>query len=259
MRKTAVLILTALAALFLLAGCSKASWPAVSNYVFDQGDFLTAEQEQQIQNHILELRDKVQADFIVVFTDSPASNDYRAEAEKCNNSFVSSGGGYGEEKETICFYVDMANRFFFVDEYNVNKNWRLSDGDIDGIVQGTVRDYMSQGNYYGASMQFVDDAYGATKPGFFGTIWGWLTSGLAGGGALSGILIGRHKRQPATPKTFYRKDNGTVPLRANDRFMGTTTEVRHIERQQSSDSGGGPSTIDSSSGSDGHHGGGASF
>ena len=118
---------------------------------------------------------------------------------------------------------------------------------------------MSQGNYYGASMQFVDDASKAAKPGFFGTIWGWLTSGLAGGGAISGILVGKHKRQPATPKTHYRKENGTLPLRAQDHFLGTTREVRHIERQQQEKEGGSGGTISSSSGSSGNHGGGASF
>lgn len=259
MKKTAAILILSLVSVFLLAGCKAAS-PAIGSYVFDNGDFLTSEQENAIQNRILEVRDKVQTDFVVYFTDSPSSDDYRREAERVNDAFIQSGGGYGKDHESVVFYVDMANRFFFINEHNDSEKWKLSDSDIDSIVLGTVRDYMSQGNYYGASMQFVEDAYGAVKPGFFGTIWGWLTSGLAGGGALSGILIGKHKRQPATPKSHYKKANGTVPLRASDRFLGTTTEVRHIERTQPSDNDSGSGgTISSSSGSSGNHGGGASF
>ena len=258
MKKLAVILLAAVTAVIVLSGFAVLS-PSSGIYVYDDGDYLTAEQEQQIQNHILEVRDKVKSDFFVVFTENPASDDYRREAEKACDRFISAGGGYGDDHQTICFYVDMENRYFFIGEHNDSEKFKLKDSEVDSIVLGTVRDYMSQGNYYGASMQFVDDASNAAKPGFFGTIWGWLTSGLAGGGAISGILVGKHKRQPATPKTHYRKENGTLPLRAQDHFLGTTREVRHIERQQQEKEGGSGGTISSSSGSSGNHGGGTSF
>ena len=262
MKKTAIflLLLMAAASVFLLAGCSQPT-PAIGNYVFDNGDFLSADQEAEIQNMILEARDKVQSDFVIYFTDTPATDNYRAEAERVNDAFIQSGGGYGDDKQTVLFYVDMQNRFFFVDEYNAREKWKLSDADIDSIVAGQVRNFMATGNYALACKQFVSEAYDAVQPGFFGRIWGWITSGLVGGGALSGILIGKHKRQPETTKAHYRKENARAPLRSSDRFLGTTTEVRHIQRVEPAPSGGGSGgqTISSSSGSEGHHGGGASF
>ncbi len=268
MKKLFAFFVLSLLTVFLLAGC-KAKTPALENYVFDTGDYLTAQEEQEIQNRILEVRDKAQSDLVVYFTDRPASDDYIKEAKRINNDFIGSGGGYGNDHHSVLFYVDMANRHFAVDQYSDGKG-KLSSDDIDSIIgitaenetiSGSVRDYMSQERYKTASLQFVNDAYKKMKPGFFGSIWGWLTSGLAGGGALSGILIGKHKRQPATPKTSYRKQNGTIPLRAQDHFVGTTREVRHIERQQPSDGGksGENEVTHASSGSDGHTTGGASF
>ena len=260
MKKTALLLLllTAAASVILLAGCSKPT-PAMGSYVFDNGDYLTPDQESNLQSQILEARDKVQTDFVIYFTDQPATDDYRAEAERVSDAFIQSGGGYGDDHETVVFYVDMKNRFFFINEHNDREKWKLSDADIDSIWSGQVREFMKQDNYYGASAQFLSEAYNAVQPGFFGRIWGWLTSGLVGGGAISGILVGRHKRQPETKKAHYRKENGRVPLRENDRFLGTTTEVRHIQRQEPSQNEGSGGEIHSSSGSSGNHGGGASF
>ena len=109
MKKLAVILLAAVTAVIVLSGFAVLS-PSSGIYVYDDGDYLTAEQEQQIQNHILEVRDKVKSDFFVVFTENPASDDYRREAEKACDRFISAGGGYGDDHQTICFYVDMVNR-----------------------------------------------------------------------------------------------------------------------------------------------------
>ena len=259
MRKTALLLLAALAAILVLAACQKSVPAPLSSYITDDGDYLSAEQENALQSAILEAREKTESDYIIVFTKNPPTDDSRAAAEQVMEAFRNAGGGYGENQQTIGLYVDMLNRKLFINEYNKAEDYKLSDGTIDAIVQD-VAQYMSTDNYYGAAATFVDDAYNAAKPGFFKTIWGQLVSALAGGGAVSGILVGKHKRQPATPKRHYVKQNGVVPRRSSDRFMGTTTEVRHIERAEPSDSGGSSDgNISSSSGSCGNHGGGASF
>ena len=257
MKKLAVILLSVIAAVIVLSGFSGGS-PQPGTYVYDVGDYLTAEEEQAIQNRILEVRDKVKADFVVYYTANPVSDNADAAADQALQEFVAAGGGYGDNHETIIFYTDMKNRRMALHEKNEKGKYLIKDSEIDSIIgdESAVKSYLGNGDYYRASMQFVEDAAGAAKPGFFGTIWGWLTPGLAGGGAISGILVGRHKRQPRTPKTSYRKANGTVPLRAQDRFLGTTTEVRHIERQQPREDQG---QVESHSTSDTTHGGSNSF
>ena len=127
MRKTALLLLAALAAILVLAACQKSVPAPLSSYITDDGDYLSAEQENALQSAILEAREKTESDYIIVFTKNPPTDDSRAAAEQVMEAFRNAGGGYGENQQTIGLYVDMLNRKLFINEYNKAEDYKLSE------------------------------------------------------------------------------------------------------------------------------------
>lgn len=265
MKKSILGLIASLVLVFVLAGtCDKASAGGV--YVFDDGEYLTADEEARIQSAIESVRDEVEADFLVVFTGNPATGYNRADAEAISEAWVKAGNGYGKDHETILFYVNMdpANgRGVYIDEYSGDGKPKLKDSEIDAILDGSAYYNLADGNYGSAALSFVREAADYAKPGFFETIWGWLVAGLGGGGIVTKIGVGKHQARTAVTKRHYLLENSLETIRKNDSFAGTTTIVRQIPRETPPSGGSmhsGGNNIHSSAGiSAGHHGGGKTF
>lgn len=227
--------------------------------VYDEGDFLTASEEAEIQAAIDEVSASIKADILVVFTDKPESANERACAENIAKKWREAGYATKKKQETIVFYVDMANRRFFTNEYNAKEKYRLTDGDIDNITYA-VRSYMSAGDNGAAALKAVEAIGEYGRPGFFQTIWAWLMSGCIGGGIATMIGVGNHNAaRTHVPRRYYLKDHAVNVVASSEMFMGTTERTIDHTPQQRTESSSDAGVTHSSSGSSGNHGGGASF
>ncbi|GEM_PF-3482437 len=259
MRKYLSYILLLILACTILCGFSFPKDMSSNCYVYDEGDFLTAAEEAQIQAAIESVNTK--ADILVVFTDRPESADERACAENIAKAWRDAGYATKKNRETVVFYVDMANRRFFTNEYNDKEKWLVSDEEIDSITYA-VRSDMSAGRYGSAALTAVEYIGEYAKPGFFQTVWAWLMSGAFGGGLATLIGVGSHNKSSKVARRYYLKDQEVQILASNEFYTGSTQRtIDHTpqERQDSGPGGGGGGFTPSSGGSSGNHGGGASF
>lgn len=259
MRRKFAYFLLAVTAVFMLCGFSSTFTRGAANYVYDEANILSDAEEASLNEYIASVRDKVKSDFIVVTTSNPSSDDPRTAAETVVDKWVAAGNGYGEDNQAIVFYIDMKNRAYFLDEYNAREKWKLSDSEIDQITY-SIEDYMRSGDYGTACGKAIEYAADCAKPGFFQRIWGWLTAGLVGGGAASGIALGTHNNRSTTPVRHYMTGQRVATNRREDVFTHTTTIVQPKETYQNNmGSSGGGGHISSGGGSAGHHGGGGHF
>lgn len=255
--------LIALLALLFISASGFASTAKSGTYVYDEADLLSETFISQLNDRIASIRDNIQSDVLVVYTNDDSQTDARSAAETIINTWVSRGNGYGEKHETVLFYVNMADRSYFIDEYNDANEFRLSYDEIDEMKY-TVEEDLRRGSYDGAALDFTTLAEQNMKPGFFQRVWSWILMGLLGGGAAMGIAKGSHNNVTGVPISFYRRreieDRGS-----NDIFTGTTSMVRRIDQNRppqnmggSGMSGGGPG-MTTGAGSSGHQGGGGHF
>ena len=267
MKKYLSYVLISALAILMLCGFNFAADAKAGVYVYDDGDYIPASEEAQIQSAIEEVRDKAKTDILVVFTGNPSTGNNRADAESIVNAWVNGGRGYGDKHNTVLLYVNMDEnngRGVFIDEYVSDEKFRLKDAEIDAILDGPVYDCLANGSYGRAAYEFVSEAADYAKPGFFETIWSWLLVGLGGGGIATGVGKGRHNAKSKVSKRHYLEAKSMTMSRVNDTFAGTTT-VAHKIQQNTTPSGpsgrpsGGGNNIPSSAGSAGHHGGGKTF
>lgn len=261
MKRRFAALLLAFWAVLLLCGFSSTFTKGAANYVYDEANILSEEEEAKLNEYIASVRDTAKSDFLVVTTANPTTDDLRTAAETISNAWVQAGNGYGDDHEVITFYIDMANRGYYLDEYNAREKYRLSDSEIDQITY-EIEDYLRGGNYGTAAGKAIEYAADCAKPGFFQRIWGWLTAGLAGGGIASGIAVGTHNTKTTTPTRHYMTGQRTTTTRRDDVFTHTTTVVQEktqIENRPDSLGGGGGHISAGSGNSAGHHGGGGHF
>lgn len=246
-KRISLFLLTLLAAMLCLTGFSAKS----GTYVYDDGGYLSSSEEASLNQQIESLRDELKTDIIIVITNTPtAGDDARPEAEAACQQWVRATGGYDENGQVVLLYIDMSRRKLFVNEYNRENKFLLSDSDIDGIVSD-VKAYLTKDseNFFGACRAFISGVEDGAKPGFFQTIWGWLTVALGGSGLVTGISVGAHKSRVKVSKRVYMDKESFTTLLEEDEFISTTYETHTIES----------SSTDSSAGSDGNHGGGSDF
>ena len=256
MKKKAACLLGAVLLIFTMTGIlAGAATLRTTETVYDDAGLLSESDISALQSEITELRDEVSADFIIYITDKPANDSERTAADSILNEWVSIGGGYGEQHETILLYVDMKNRHFFVAEHTDNQKFLLSDSQIDSITgdDGKLKSYMAEGNYRAACETFLSEAKEAAKPGFLQTVWGWITTALLGSGAATGIAAGVHNSKNKLGKRYYMRETGVEVLESRDSFSYQSVEEHKIERSHDS----GASSSDGMS--SGNHGGGNSF
>ena len=259
MKKRFAAVILAFWAVLLLCGFSSTFTKGAANYVYDEANILSDAEEAKLNEYIASVRDSAKSDFLVVTTANPTTSDLRTAAEAVSGAWVQAGNGYGEDHQVILFYVDMANRGYYLDEYNAREKYRLSNSEIDEITYN-IEDYLRNGDYGTAAGKAIEYAADCAKPGFFQRIWGWLTAGLAGGGIASGIAVGTHNARTSTPVRHYMTGGRLGTTRRQDVFTHTTTVVQQkpqIENHSGSSGGG---HISAGAGnSAGHHGGGGHF
>ena len=107
-RYMAGLIPALAASLLLLCGYS-----SLDEKVFDEADLLTDAEEQELQEEIVDLAEKLSLDVVIVTTDDARGMDTDSYAEDFYDRH-----GFGYEKENgsgILFLIDMDNRQYYID------------------------------------------------------------------------------------------------------------------------------------------------
>ncbi len=253
MRKLMGLVAALLTAILVLSGFTFD--PSASGAViYDDEGFLSEEVKTEITQKSAEIRSKIQSDVLVVFTSRPEDEDNNREAERILKTWIDSGRGYGEQHETVLMYVNMqeGNRAVAVYEHNDAKEYKLKDAKIDSLKE-TLAGLLKDGKCDDAVRGFVSQINKAMKPGFFRTIWGWLTVALLGGGISSGIAKGSNKSPGSAPSRRHYMAGAVTVLKKNESFLRTDI-VRKAEASESEN--------DKPSGegeNEGNHGGSASF
>ena len=252
MKRRFAAVILAFWAVLLLCGFSSTFTQGTTNYVYDEANILSEADEAKLNEYIASVRDKAKSDFLVVTTQNPATDDLIDAAEAITHAWVQAGNGYGEDHQVILFYVDMANRGYYLQEYNAREKWRLSNSEIDEITY-SIEGYLRNGDYGTAAGKAIEAAAECAKPG----------AGLAGGGIASGIAVGTHNTRSTTPVRHYMAGQRLATTRNEDHFTHTTTVVQPkvtVENQGGSMGGGGGGHISAGSGhSSGSHGGGGHF
>ena len=263
MRRKAAFFLLTIFAVFMLCGFTGTFSEGATNYVYDEAHILSQQEIDELNTYIASVRDKAKSDFLVVTTNNPVTGDVRTDAEAISHAWAQAGNGYGKDHQVVVFYIDMQNRAYYLEEYNDREKWRLSNSEIDEITYN-VENYLRNGEYGKAAGIAVQTSAEYAKPGFFERIWGWITAGLAGGGAASGIALGTHNAKTTTPVRHYMVNQRVSTVRNEDTFTHTTTVVQpketNFHSSGPSGGGGGGGHISAGSGnSAGSHGGGGHF
>ena len=134
MKKLLSVFVLAMIVMATLCGFAFPADMSGDRYVYDEGDYLSASEEAEIQAAIEQVSGDIKADILVIFTDQPESDSERNCAENAAKRWRDAGYASKKKQETIVFYVDMANRRFFTNEYNAKEKFRLTDADIDNIT-----------------------------------------------------------------------------------------------------------------------------
>ena len=263
MRRKAAFFLLTVFAVFMLSGFTGTFTEGSTNYVYDEAHLFSQAKIDELNEYITSVRDKAKSDFLVVTTNEPEYDDVIDAAEAISHAWRDAGNGYGKDHQVIVFYIDMKNRAYYLQEYNDREKWRLSDSEMDEIAYN-VESYLKDGAYGQAAGIAIQTSAEYAKPGFFERIWGWITVGLAGGGAASGIALGTHNAKTTTPVRYYMRDQRVYTGRREDQFTHTTTVVQpkqtYTSGGGSSGGGGGGGHISAGSGhSSGSHGAGGHF
>ena len=245
-------LLVLCSALFLILSFCAFTYRSGS-YVYDGTGNIT--NTEALNSRISSMRETIGPDVVIVMTDQPTTSSYMQAAKDEVLKFVNTTGGYGDYGAAILLYVDMANRRFAIVEHSTGK-YLLSDGEIDAMTDSSsmLTQRLSAGNYDGACETFLSYVEEYAKPGFFQTVFGWITAALGIGGAATGVAVSSHKARPRVSKRHYLNANTFRTVEQNDFFTHTTQQVRVIRHEEES-----PSHVSSGDLGDNVHGGGGSF
>ena len=174
-------LLVLCSALFLILSFCAFTYRSGS-YVYDGTGNIT--NTEALNSRISSMRETIGSDVVIVMTDQPTTSSYMQAAKDEVLKFVNTTGGYGDYGAAILLYVDMANRRFAIVEHSTGK-YLLSDGEIDAMTDSSsmLTQRLSAGNYDGACETFLSYVEEYAKPGFFQTVFGWITAALGIGGA----------------------------------------------------------------------------
>ena len=253
---------TGLAILLFLMLCGFAPVRQLNTgtYVYDEAGLLSEGEINSLNTTLAGLREEIGADLLVFFTKDESVTDatIRTVSEKLCELWASGGGGYGEGHEVISLVVGMADRSYFINEYNGTNAFLLDYDDIDTVEEAVVP-YLSAGQYSNAVQSFAYAVQKQTAPGFFSRWYSWVMTGLLGGGAAMGIARGSHNNNTGVSIGYYRKKN-PEPKFSNDAFIGRTQAVYKVNtdrppQQMQQDH----QSLHTGSGSEHHQGGGGHF
>lgn len=245
--------------------------------VFDQAQLLSAENKQQLEAQILELKKDMQMDVVVVTTNNAEGKTSAAYADDYydKNKF-----GTGPEKSGILLLLDMDNREAFITTSGEMINL-LNDARIERLLDAVFKELPNQ-NYYGATTAFLNQtknyyqkdleakakAAEKAKPKEVKPLVGKFTGGKTIASLLSALLlagffclgvIGKYKMKSTTSSYNFRNNGQTYLTFQQDNLMKDKTTSRRIPKKdppnRTNNSGGGGTTTTRTSSSGKTHGG----
>ena len=201
------------------------------NFVVDDANLLSSEEEQQLREDLASFKEQYNMDAVIV-----TSNDLggKSQMDYADDYFDYNGYGVGEDKSGLLLLIDMDDR----------KVWISTSGEAikyftDSRIQNIVDDITTQ-------LKNADYFEGCNG----------LGAGLIVASVVSLLVVNSYKNSKSISTANYVDRNSIVFTRKKDRFISTYTSKTKIERNNSSS--GGSSTHTSSSGNT-HGGGGGSF
>jgi len=241
--------------------------------VFDEAGLLTNEQISSIETEANQLSESYNMDIVITTTNDAQGKSSR---EYADDYFDYGGFGVGTDFDGILFLIDMDNREAYISTSGIGIRY-LTDERIERILDEVFESGLSDGDYYGATMGFLNgtgnylemgissDQYNEpedaapNKLTFFDVLVG-LVGGTTTGGIFYGTTKSKYKlRNPGN--SFSYRNNSIVNVVPNeDKLVDSIVTNRIIPKPVNTNhsSSGRSSTHRSSSGRS-HGGGGRKF
>ena len=220
------------------------------NFVVDDANLLSSEEEQQLREDLASFKEQYNMDAVIV-----TSNDLggKSQMDYADDYFDYNGYGVGEDKSGLLLLIDMDDRKVWISTSGEAIKY-FTDSRIQNIVDDITTqlknaDYFEEG--IPAGQYTYNEAERTQKVIFIG-----LGAGLIVASVVSLLVVNSYKNSKSISTANYVDSNSIVFTRKKDRFISTYTSKTKIERNNSSS--GGSSTHTSSSGRS-HGGGGRSF
>lgn len=217
-------------------------------HVVDSADLLSDEEEEDLEIRIQEIADIYEFDVVIVTENDIGGEDATAYAD---DFFDYNGYGYGESKDGMLFLVSMDESSWAISTHGYGETAFTKYGT--DYIGEKAADYLSDGEYYNAFSNYVDNADMFLEQAATGVPYdddnevdesfSLLFSGflaLIAGLAAATIVTYLMKRamKTARPQGLaleYVKENGFTVDRKQDLFLYSQT-TSHKKEKSSSDS-----------------------
>lgn len=120
--------------------------------VFDRAGLLSAQEAEDLEHLVSDLRDRMKMDVVLVTTDDAGGRDSRSYAD---DFYDDNGFGTGSDASGVLFLIDMDNREIYISTAGKMIRY-LTDKRVESILDNCY-DYMADGDYFGAMNQFLKD------------------------------------------------------------------------------------------------------
>ncbi len=206
--------------------------------VYDYGDLLTDVGEQALTARILELEAQKGCDiFVLTSYDVPSDINYETTTSMQYLEQFYMDNGFADD--CLAMIIDMNNRVIYTmghGKYAAEKYVSFHEKAYDHALE-----YASNGDYYGAIEQFLNDIYrleniGAAAVPTIGSIVVSLLLSLI----TILVLVGKHSHsQPVHNAKIAVKARNFKKVSSNSVFLGKNVTKHRIERSSGSSGGGG--------------------
>lgn len=243
--------------------------------VYDDANLFSSLEIENLEKEANDLSIEYNMDIVIVTTNDAQGKSPRDYAD---DFFDYGGFGVGSEYDGILFLIDMDNREAYISTSGDAIRY-LTDARIESILDMVFDNGLSNGDYYGAALGFLqgtrkyldagipegqyNEPEKVREPNRL-TLTDIIIS-LIGGIVTGGMFYGSTKAGYKTPRRgnpYSYKANSIVNLTTrNDRLINSFVTTRHIPKPPSSSGGSsiGRSTIHRSSSGRTHGGGGRKF
>lgn len=124
---------------------------AESDYVYDQADLLTTEEEASLQEYAENFAKNWNMNFLVVTTDNAEGKNSMEYAD----DFYDERFPEESEEDGMIYLIDMDNREIYLSTCGMAVRY-LTDSRIDSILDEAFN-YVADGDYYGTFVAFFDE------------------------------------------------------------------------------------------------------
>lgn len=242
--------------------------------VFDEAGLLSNEQITSLETEANQLSESYNMDIVITTTNDAQGKSPR---EYADDYFDYGGFGVGTDFDGILFLIDMDNREAYISTSGIGIRY-LTDERIERILDEVFESGLSDGDYYGATMGFLngtrnylqmgipsdqynepEDAVVPNKLTFFDVLVG-LIGGTTTGGIFYGTTKSKYKLRNPGNAFSYRNNSIVNVVPSEDKLVDSIVTNRIIPKpvNTNNSSSGRSSTHRSSSGRS-HGGGGRKF